>query len=293
MDGRGCCSRAQFALDRSASPVFRRLLDAGRLEEFHDVVNGGPTGTNLIFPNVAGVERFALVAFAGEATGDDGFDATLMNWNLEEAATRMPRRFTADTLAVLSPRTSTLTSFRRNEELEVALDIHRRLPNVRLRGRGRQPVGDRVLHALQLDTTDSDKFHRREELELGGLDARARQGLPPRGSRLRCRFTRGSLSIAMTIVSRPTRVTAGPTNTDGSPSSPGRPTSRRPTRLSRTSRATGWMPGWCALAWRHEWASGRCSHSGTSARPWRNQRSAKGALIPPRPATHEAADPRA
>ena len=89
----GVLLKSQLALDRSASAVFRRLIDTGRLEELHDVVNGGPTGTNLIFPNVDAKERFSLVAFAGEATGEEGFEATVMNWNLEEAATRMPTTF--------------------------------------------------------------------------------------------------------------------------------------------------------------------------------------------------------
>ena len=209
-DGRaGVLLKSQLALDRSASAVFHRLLDTGRLEEFHDVVNGGPTGTNLIFPNVDGVERFAVVAFAGEATGEEGFDATVMNWNLEEAATRMPRRFTArDASRLLNPRTRTLTSFRRNEELEVALDIHRRLPILDFDGGGENPWEIEYC-TLFHSKGDSGQVPPPRRSRGGRLDARRRQGLPARRSRSRCRCTRGSLSTATTIGPRPTRGTAG------------------------------------------------------------------------------------
>ena len=95
------------------------------MEEFHDIVNGGPTGSTLVFPAVDAKERFAMLGLRGP--GDrQTFAATVMNWNVGEAAQRQRQTFDPATLATLNPKTRTLTSFRCPEELEIALDIHRR-----------------------------------------------------------------------------------------------------------------------------------------------------------------------
>jgi hypothetical protein len=167
-DGRaGVLLKSNFALDRSASRLFHRLLDANRLEDVHDIVNGGQTGTNPIFPNVDGKERFSIVTFSGAEARESGFEATVMNWNLEEAATRTPRRFTGETLRTLNPRTRTLTSFRRNEELEVALDLHRRLPDLELEPGGENPWEIEYC-TLFHSTGASEQFLRGEDLVAQG-----------------------------------------------------------------------------------------------------------------------------
>jgi hypothetical protein len=166
----GVLLKSQLALDKSAQPVFQRMLKEGRVAEVHDVVNGGPTGTNLVFPNVDAKERFSILALTGVREDVDGFDATVMNWNVDEATTRMPRRFTRETLAMLNPRTRSLTSFRRNEELEVALDIHSRLGTLALERKGDNSWGVEYVSTLFHSSGANKKglFHRREDLEADG-----------------------------------------------------------------------------------------------------------------------------
>ena len=52
-DGRaGIYVKSALALDKSATAVFQKLVGREQVSEIHDFVNGGPTGTNLIFPAV-------------------------------------------------------------------------------------------------------------------------------------------------------------------------------------------------------------------------------------------------
>jgi Eco57I restriction-modification methylase len=165
----GILLKSQLALDKSAQGIFQPLLAEGRVAELHDIVNGGPTGTNVVFPSVDAKERFSVVGFTGRRTDADGFDATVMNWNVEEAATRIPRRFTRQTLATLNPRTKSLTSFRRNEELEVALDIHRRLRTLDFDEGGENPWG--IAWVTLFHSSGANRkglFHKREDLEADG-----------------------------------------------------------------------------------------------------------------------------
>ena len=157
----GVLVKSALATDVSAKPLFERLVAEGRVEEFHDVINGA-RGSAPIFPNVAAVERFAVVALTGP--GDrDGFEATAMNRSVEEAATRMPRRLTRHILRTLNPRTRSLTSFRLNEQLEVAIGIHGRLSTLDFDG-GANPW-DLRYSTLFNPTTASKQFLKREELE--------------------------------------------------------------------------------------------------------------------------------
>jgi hypothetical protein len=166
-DGRaGILVKSALAIDKSGQPVFQRLLKGRRLSELHDVVNGGPTGTNMIFPAVDGKHRFSLVAL-GPAGRSDAFRATVMNWNLEEVTTRTPQLFTDDVLRTLNPRTCSLTSFRTAEELAVALDIHQRLPILDFEKGGDNPWG-LSYHTLFHSTGDSEYFLKRETLEAEG-----------------------------------------------------------------------------------------------------------------------------
>ncbi len=170
-DGRaGVLLKSQLALDKSAQAVFQRLVGEERISELRDIVNGGPTGTNLVFPGVDAKERFSLVALTGgEGEEGEGFDASLMSWNVEEAASRMPRRFTSKILGTLNPRTRSLTSFRDNEQLEVALEIHSRLPTLDFEEDGENPWG--LEYATLFHSSGGAKkglFHRREGLEVEG-----------------------------------------------------------------------------------------------------------------------------
>ena len=147
------------------------------------------------------------MALAGADPERDGFDATVLNRSVGEAATRMPRRFTRAMLRTLNPHTRTLTSFRRNEELEVALDVHSRLDPLDFEAEGENPWGIAYC-TLFHSKGDSDKFLKREELEADGW-ALGADRVFRRGAKRRCPLMRASSPTATTTGRRPTRGTRG------------------------------------------------------------------------------------
>ncbi len=164
-DGRsGILVKSALALDKSASGVFQRLVDEGQVEELHDFVNG--LRRVPMFPAVAAVERFALLALRGQGS-DPSFHATVMNGGVDEALQCPPQSFTPSVLKTLCPKTRTMTSFRRPEELLIALDIHKRLPVLDFEEGGQNPWGLDYC-TLFNSTTASGHFLKREDLEPDG-----------------------------------------------------------------------------------------------------------------------------
>ncbi|GIW72670.1 MAG: hypothetical protein KatS3mg102_2212 [Planctomycetota bacterium] len=166
-DGRaGILVKSALALDKSASALFSKLVEAGQVEEFQDILNGvGKVGVRY-FPTVHLETRFAVVGLRG-ARSDIEFAATLMNWNVDEAATRPRQRFDPGKLAILNPKTRTLTSFRKPEELAIALELHRRWPILDFENGGENPWGLGYC-TLFNSTTASRHFFKREDLEARG-----------------------------------------------------------------------------------------------------------------------------
>lgn len=175
----GIIVKTALGTDKSATGVFHRLLRNDQIEEFHDHVNGGPTGSTPIFIDVAAVERFVVLGLRGaEAKAEKarGFQASILNWSVEEARSRPRQHFTFEILKTLNPKTATLTSFRRGEEFEVALDIHRRTlqPGAKLalldfdKG-GSNPWGLKYVRLFD-SSGDQELFLRREDLERDGWE---------------------------------------------------------------------------------------------------------------------------
>jgi hypothetical protein len=160
----GIIVKSALALDKSASGLFRHLIETGQLVEFHDHVNGGQKGSTPIFPAVAAVERFAVIALSGPRKHQAVFDATVMNWSLAEGISRPRQKVTPGILATINPRTRTLTSFRHIDQFEVALDVHRRLPILDFEEGGENPWR-LSYHTLFNSTTASGRFRKREKLE--------------------------------------------------------------------------------------------------------------------------------
>ncbi len=160
----GILVKSALALDKSASTLFMKLLEAGQVEEFHDFVNALRRAP--MFPAVAAVERFALLGLRGRS-GQTPFRATVMNAGVDEALARPTQTFDAEALICLNPRTRTLTSFRRPEELAIALDIHRRLPILDFEERGENPWG--LGYCTLFHSSGASKhFLKREDLEAEG-----------------------------------------------------------------------------------------------------------------------------
>ena len=281
----GVLVKSGLAVDRSGQAVFQKLLADGRLSELHDIVNGGATGTNLIFPSVSPLERFSVVAL-GPYGDSDGFNATVMNWNLEEAALRPPQWVTRESLSTLNPRTKSLTSFRRPAELEVAVAIHRRLPTLDFE-KG-ENVWGLSYHTLFNSTTASALFLKKEHLEeegwtLGRDKVFRRENeiaLPLYEGQLVNRYDHRARTYEGYQGGRKYGVRPGiPASTDAQKSDP-----------TFEVEPRYWLLGHLALARIRD----TCGDNSLVAfrnvsRPWREQRSAKAALLPRRPATHALA----
>jgi hypothetical protein len=279
----GVLVKSAFALDRSASALFQGLVNRGRLVALHDMVNQA-RGSSPIFPTVAAVERFSVVAFTGAGAAEDGFSATVMNGSVEEAGTRMPRRFTTDTLRTLNPRTRTLTSFRRNEELEVALGVHRRVPMLDF-GAGENPW-DVEYCTLFHSKGDSGKFLRREDLERDGWSL-GRDEIMRRGQEVAVPLYEGQLLNRYDHRAKTYAGYAGSNKYGRKPNIP------RTTDSQKADPAFEMEPRyWMDVGTLRARLQARVGERAMLAfrdvgAPWTNQRSAKGAVIPPRPATHK------
>jgi len=160
----GILVKSALALDKSASALFRKLVDAGQIKELHDFVNA--LRRPPMFPAVAAVERFALVGLR-DASECSTFRATVMNAGVDQALLRSPQVVDAERLTILNPKTRTLTSFRRPEELAIALELHRRWPILDFEGGGENPWGLGYC-TLFHSSGASNNFLKREDLEADG-----------------------------------------------------------------------------------------------------------------------------
>lgn len=282
----GVLLKSQLALDQSAQPVFQRLVGDGRVAEVRDIVNGGPTGATPIFPNVAAVERFSVIAFTGAKSARDGFDAVLMNWNVEEATGRMARRFTPTVLKTLNPVTRSLTSFRRNEGLEVALEIHGRLETLDFQEGGINPWGIEYVSLFHSSgAAKKGLFHKREDLEAEGWEL-GWDKILRRGGELALPLYEGQLADRYDHRAKTYENYAGTSKYGRKPGLP-RTTATQKADPSFEIEPRYWMFKSVVEARLEKRVGDRIMLGFRDiGAPWRNQRSAKGALLPRWPATH-------
>ena len=279
----GVLVKSGLALDRGSQAVFQRLLDRGRIVELHDIVNGGPTGTNLIFPAIDAKERFSILALAW-AGASRGFDATVMNWNLEEVVSRPPHHFTREILSTLNPRTRSLTSFRDSEALELALDIHRRLSVLDFEDEGENAWG-LSYYGLFHSSGASDRFLKRERLEPEGWILRADKVFE-RGGEIAVPLYEGQLANRYDHRARTYEGYAGDRKYSPAPGIPSTTDLQKADpRFEVEPRY--WIPRELADARLKQTVGERAMIGFRNAtRPWREQRSVRGALLPRVPATH-------
>lgn len=181
--------KSSLGIDKGGQPVFQPLVQSGRIEGFYDIVNGG-RGQSTIFPGVAEVERFTVLAL-GPGGGASDLSASMMNWSIEEARQRKSITASAASLKTLNPVTRSLPSFREPEHWEIALSLHARHVTLDFeqpttselssgaRSKPTNPWG--LIFARLFDSSDPDGvFHKREELEADewilGLDMVFRRG---------------------------------------------------------------------------------------------------------------------
>lgn len=171
----GIIVKSALGFDHSAQSVFRKLIDAGHVEEFHDFVNGGATIGVPIFTDVNEHVRFLVLGLRSSSEQTE-FDATTLNFTIEEARSRKRVRVGPEVLATLNPNTKTLVSYRQAAEFDVALDVHRRAAHSESRltlldfDSGGANLWGLKFATLFNATTDSGLFRKRDELEREGWE---------------------------------------------------------------------------------------------------------------------------
>jgi hypothetical protein len=123
----GLIVKSGIATDSAQSPVWRSLLNAGRVEELTDIVNAGASG-QPVFPAVAVVERFCLLVL--RSSQEAPLRASTMNFGVEAARRAPMRPWTEADLRAASPRTRTLLSTGSTSELDLALEVQRAWPTL-------------------------------------------------------------------------------------------------------------------------------------------------------------------
>lgn len=277
----GVIVKSAIATDAASRDLFHRLLTEARIEEFHDVVNAAH-GNAPIFPTVAPVERFAVLSLSAPAERD-GFDATVMNRSIEEAGTRMSRRFTRSMLRTLNPKTCSLTSFRQNEELEVALAIHQQVPTFDFE-RGGANLWNVSYSTLFNPTTASKQFCKREDLEHNGWEL-GEDKIFRLGHKRALPLYEGQLANRYDHRARTYEGYTGPNKYGRKPGIP-RTTDEQKAEPQFEIEPRYWMLSHVVDA-RLKERVGEAIMVGFRdiSRPWTDQRSAKGALLPRVPAT--------
>jgi len=309
----GIIVKTALGTDKGAMPIFHKLVSADQIEEFHDHVNGGPTGTSMVFADVDAKERFVVLGLRGADAKTDkqrGFHASILNWSVEEARRRPRQHFTFEILRTLNPKTATLTSFRRGEEFEVALDIHRRalqpgsmLALLDFDKDGANPWGLKYA-TLFNSTTDSHLFLKREVLERDGWELgrdmifrRKRPTQPnapgellfdkPTETEEALPLYEGQLANRYDHRAKTYAGYKGPNKYGVSPGL------REPTDLEKASPDFHIEPRyWMLRSHSDERFASKLGKKVPMAfrdvtRPWQERRCAKGALIPRYPATHK------
>lgn len=172
----GIIVKSGLGMDLAGAKLFERLTTQGKITDFYDTINQGPGAPGAIFKDVAAVERFAVLGLRGEGEAGASFTAGVMNYHLHETLTKPRQTVNAEFLATLSPHTKTLTSFRTENQLQVALQIHRAalrensgLALLDFAEGGSNPWG--LKYVRLFDSSGAAKkglFHRREDLEADG-----------------------------------------------------------------------------------------------------------------------------
>jgi len=168
----GLVVQSGIAIDLGQSVLWESLVNQGRVIEVRDIVNGGPTGSTLIFPSVDAKERYSLLVLGPYRPATE-FGASMMNMSLEEAEVKELTPWSAERLRTVCPATGTLLSAQHQWEIDLTTQLHARLPTLAF-DRTTSPNGENPwgLGYAQLfnSSTAQPLFSRREVLESEGWE---------------------------------------------------------------------------------------------------------------------------
>ncbi|SFK86024.1 Eco57I restriction-modification methylase domain-containing protein [Geodermatophilus ruber] len=121
----GLIVKTGIAVDQAQSRVWQRVLEDNRVHEVTDIVNASPSGAR-VFPVVAAVERFCVLVLRPHAPTAPTMRAAMLNFGVEKASTAAYREWPRADLAAFAPRTRTLPSTSRVDEIDLALELQKR-----------------------------------------------------------------------------------------------------------------------------------------------------------------------
>jgi hypothetical protein len=292
----GFLVKSGLGIDEGGTAVLRPLVERGQVRSFVDIVNGG-RGEMVIFEGVAEVERFAAVCLGGERD-DSHFTASMMNWSVDEARERAAVDVDHEVLATFSPVTFSLPSFRepstwqlgqRLQEAHGILDFDEPTRDELATGTRARPENpwDLKYATLFNATTASANFQRREDLEAVGwrlgTDMVFRRGsetaLPLYEGQMMNRYNhRAKTYEGYPIEKKYGRKPGIPLTVPEQLADPDYEIEPRYWMFRATSekRLDATIGDRVEVGFRDVGA------------PWTNQRSARAAILPRRPATHKA-----
>jgi hypothetical protein len=165
----GLVVKTGIATDEGPAAIWKRLVENGRVREVRDIVNSGPGG-QVVFLDVAAVERFCVLVLGPPRSGDTSFEASMLNRGVDAAADTPTRTWDMDGLTLVCPVTRTLPSPSSDEELDVLLSLHRRNQTLDFsEPTGSNPWGIKYHNLFHSSgVKKAGLLHRREDLEADG-----------------------------------------------------------------------------------------------------------------------------
>jgi len=159
-----------LATDYGMSAFFNRIREGRHLRLFFDFENRAK-----VFPDVDGRFRFSVCVLTNTASSSRPKYAFFLHSeaDLDDAERKM--EITERKIALVNPNTKTVPVVRSKKDLNILLDIHRRVPVLDPDDSGRERTWDLDYRRFFDMTNDSDKFHpwpdvyRRERLRPDGF----------------------------------------------------------------------------------------------------------------------------
>jgi hypothetical protein len=284
----GMLVKSGIAIDQAQSRVWEQLVRHGRVRELRDTINGGPTGSTLIFPGIDAKERYSALVL-GPDRDDTGFVASMMNMSLEELATKELVSWDRQRLHTVCPATDTLLSARYEWEIELVTELHARWPTLEF-DRTTTPNGTNpwqiAYYQLFNSSTAQGLFERREELDARGWTVQSDRTFRHLDGRAALPVFEGQMVNRYDHRAKTYEGYSGPNKYGRAPGIPW-VTDEQHADPEFQSEPRYWMEESVARERLSQTIGDRAMVAYRNVvRPWREQRSLRAALLFPGPATH-------
>ena len=168
MNGRGHAGMivpSGIATDDTTKYFFQSLMQTYSLASLYDFEN-----RQGLFPGVHRSYKFCLLTMSGPDIRSRESEFVFFALNVSDLDDKWRRfKLSAQDIAMLNPNTGTMATFRSVRDAEITKSIYRRVPVLIRETPTENTWGITFKQGLFNMTSDSDKFHTREELEARGF----------------------------------------------------------------------------------------------------------------------------